>query len=137
MPAAWATSSCRCHRAPLSCSSTTEATIAKSIRQQIADIDTKIASLQVERTKLEEAAKNEVNPEALTAGVVIEFNYGKGTEKRVLQGPIVGVKLADPAVPKSSTMLRVAVGEGFDAQLITVYPAQVTKVIPAAEEAAA
>jgi hypothetical protein len=77
-----------------------------------------------------------VNPEALTAGVSITFTYGKGNDKRELTGMILGVKLADPAVPKSSTMLRVAVGEGFDAQIVTVYPAQVTKV-NAAEVAAA
>jgi hypothetical protein len=59
------------------------------------------------------------------------FTYGKGDGKRDLEGQIVGVKPADPADKKSATILNVAVGEGFDAQLVKVYVAQVKKIVVA------
>lgn len=111
--------------------------MSKTAIQKIADIDTKIAALNVTRAELVVASENEVDPAKLVSGAVVTFNYGKGKDVRVLEGSIIGVKPADPAVPKSATLLRVAVGEGFDAQIVTIYPASVTKIAaieaPAAE----
>lgn len=107
--------------------------MAKTALQQIADVDAAIVKLQAKRAELVTAAQNEVDPAKLVAGANIEFAYGKGDTKKNLVGMILGVKLADPEQPKSSTMLRVAVGEGFDAQIVTVYPAQVTKIVTVAE----
>lgn len=109
--------------------------MSKTAIQKIADIDAKIAALNVTRAELVIASENEVDPAKLVAGANITFNYGKGKDVRSLEGSIIGVKPADPTVPKSTTLLRVATGEGFEAQVVTIYPASVTKV--AAVEAAA
>lgn len=104
--------------------------MAKTIKQQIADIDTKIAALQVSRAGLEGKLVDEVDPAALQAGVFIEYTYGKGDTKRTLLGQILGRK--DPAEgEKGSALLKVATGSGFDAIITTIYPAQVTNIVAA------
>lgn len=105
--------------------------MAKSIREQIAALEAKLAALKVQ-------AENEIDPSSIVAGATVSFEYGKGDTKRTLSGVITGIKPADPAVPKSATLIRVAVGEGFDAQIVTIYPTAVRSVakVEAAVEAA-
>jgi len=103
--------------------------MAKTIRQQIADLETKIGELQAKKTVLQVKADQEVNFDHIVPGAVIQFPYGKGEGRKVVQGTVAGVQLADPAQPKSAPMARVAIGEGFNAQLVTVYFAVVEAVI--------
>lgn len=109
--------------------------MAKSLRVQIADIDAKIEKLQVERVGLEAKLGDEVDTSAVQKGVSITFNYGKAPNVRSLDGLVLGRKDAEPGT-KGGDLVKVAVGEGFDAQIVTIYPTAVTK-IHAAEEAVA
>jgi len=103
--------------------------MAKTIRQQVADIDAKITELTVKRTALQAQADAEVNFDHVVPEAVVEFKYGKGETAKTFSGFVVAVKLADPAVPKSAPQARVSFGEGFEAQVVTVYFAAITKVV--------
>jgi ribosomal protein L19 len=103
--------------------------MAKTVREQIAAVEAQIAKLNEKKTELTAKLGDEVNPAELVSGAQVVFSYGKGTTVRELTGVITGVKLADPAVAKSSTLLRIAAGEGFDAQIVTVYPAAVKRIV--------
>lgn len=111
--------------------------MAKTIRQQIADIDEKIKNLTAARAVLVPKLDSEVDDAAIQAGAVVTFTYGKGETKRELTGQVLGRKNAEPGT-KGGDLIRIAVGEGFDAQIVTTYPACVTKVhaAEAAEEVA-
>lgn len=102
--------------------------MAKTIREQIAAQEAIITKASDAITVLRAKLDSEVDPAALVEGANITFDYGKGDTKRSLTGTITGVKPADPAVAKSATLIRVAVGTGFDAQIVTIYPTNVTKV---------
>lgn len=61
------------------------------------------------------------------------------SQARILKGVVKAVKAAvigDEGKVTSAAQVRVEVGEGFDVQLITVYPAQLTKVVPEVEAGA-
>lgn len=103
--------------------------MAKSIKLQIIDLEEVISKAQVKIEELKVQQANEISEERLTPGVTIVFTYGKGDTKRDLTGQIVGVKPADAADKKAATLLNVAVGEGFDAQLVKVYVAQVKQIV--------
>ncbi len=102
--------------------------MAKSIREQIAAAQAKIVALQASIVELEAKVGDEVNAADIVTNATVTFQYGKGDTKRELSGMVLGVKQADPANPKSATMIRVAAGEGFDAPIVTIYVANVTKV---------
>lgn len=106
--------------------------MAKSIREQIASQQAAIAKAQAAIVALEARLGEEVDVSQIVAGATVTFDYGKGETKRELTGGVLGVKPADPANPKSASLVRVAVGEGFDAQIVTIYPANVKKVVAAA-----
>lgn len=106
--------------------------MAKSIREQIAAQVAIITKAQAAIEVLNVKLGDEVDPAQIIEGATVTFDYGKGETKRELTGVVTGVKPADPAVAKSATLIRVAVGTGFDAQIVTVYPASVKKVTPAA-----
>lgn len=109
--------------------------MAKSVRQQLADVKEKIEKLQAEQTVLEGKLSNEVDPAQVVPGAVIEFPYGKGENKRTVVGQVVGRKDAE-AGSKGGDLVKVAVGEGFEAFFATIYPNQVTKIVQAVEPAA-
>lgn len=111
--------------------------MAKTVREQIAAQQAIITKAQEAVTLLTAKLDSEVDPAALVEGANVVFDYGKGDTKRSLTGTITGVKPADPAVAKSATLIRVAVGTGFDAQIVTIYPANVTKVVTVAQVEAA
>ena len=112
--------------------------MAKTIRQQLAEIDQKICDLTIKKTALEAKLGDEVNDAHIVPGAVVQFPYGKGEGRRTIEGTVVATKAADPSTPKSAAMVKIAFGEGFDAQFATVYLASVTKVVssPAAQPAA-
>lgn len=112
--------------------------MAKSLKQQLVDIQTKIDELLVKKAGIEAALANEVNEEHIVPGATVEFIYGKGEGKRLVSGTVVAVKKADPAVAKSADQVKVAIGEGFDAQFAVIYLSTISKVsAPASEEVAA
>lgn len=108
--------------------------MAKTIRQQITDIDTAIAKLQVKRVELEGKLASEVDTAAVQPGRTVTFEYGKGENKRTLTGLVLGRKDAEPGT-KGGDLVKVAVGEGFDAQIVTIYPSNVSAIAPLPEVA--
>lgn len=102
--------------------------MAKTIREQITALDEQIAKLNTKKTELSAKLADEIDPAALVPNTVIDFEYGKGDNKKVITGRIIGRQGPDPENKKSSVMLKVAVGEGFEAQLVVTYPANVKKV---------
>ena len=103
--------------------------MAKSLKQQIIDLEESISKAQVKIEELKVQQANEISEDRLTAGTVIVFVYGKGDGKRDLEGQIVGVKAADPAVKTSSVLFNVAVGEGYDAQLVKVGLSAIKRIV--------
>lgn len=103
--------------------------MAQTKRQQIEKIQKQIDDLTAKKTALQAQLDKEVNFDHIVTGAQIQFVYGKGDNKRSVVGTVAGVQLADPAQPKSAPMARVAIGEGFEAQLVTVYFAVVEAVI--------
>lgn len=103
-------------------------TMAKTFREQIAAKNDQIAKLKLDIIGLEAQAVSEVDPALIVAGNTIVFEYGKAPNRRDLSGLILGVKEADPSVAKSQTLVKVAVGQGFEAQIVTIYPANVKQV---------
>jgi hypothetical protein len=116
----------------------------KTKEEQIAIIDGQITKLQKRKQDLidgvvsKPAAKVVALPEV---GAVIEFRFGRTNEKTnktpvIKTGTVIAVK---PAVTddlkKSPAQVRVSVGEGFDVELLTIYPAQIVEA-PVADAAA-
>lgn len=104
--------------------------MAKTLKQQITEIDDKIAELQVKKVGLEAKLADIVDPDMVVAGANIEFEYGKGDGRRTLLGTVLGRKNAE-AGAKGGDLVKVAVGEGFDAQIVTISPNVVTKIVAA------
>lgn len=111
--------------------------MAKSLRQQLADATEKRDALNVLIAGLEAKLADEVDPSKIQAGAFITFSHGKGENKAELQGQVLGRR--DPAEgEKGKTLIKVAVGEGFDAMVLVIAPEAVTKIhFPAAEGAEA
>lgn len=98
-----------------------------SARTKIAEIDAKIAKLQAARAALEEAATNEVDTSALKAGDLVTFEFGRGEKKRTYAGTVVAIKREE----NKAGLVRVIVGEGFDAETFTTFEASIRSVVAA------
>lgn len=109
--------------------------MAKTNREKLASVESRIEKLKAEAEVLRANLGNEVDTSKIVAGRVVDFNYGKAPNLRPLSGAVVGVKAAVPG-EKGGTLVRVAVGEGFDAQIVTIFPSAVTKVHLTEEEQA-
>lgn len=101
--------------------------MAKSIRQQITDAVTKRDALNVVIAGLEAKLGQEVDTAAVQAGASITFNYGKGETRKVLSGVVLGRKDAEPGA-KGGDLVRVAVGQGYEAMIVTINPGAVTGI---------
>lgn len=102
---------------------------------RLAVVETKIKELTTEREELLAALANVIDEAKLQPGVDVEFVFGRGETRGNKTGLIVGRKEAEGKV---GVQLRINVGEGFNLQTLTVYAADVTKVLaPAATEAQA
>jgi hypothetical protein len=104
--------------------------MAQSNHAKVTALKAKIATLQTELAAAELAAANEVDPSKVVAGASVDFNYGKAPNVKTLTGLVLGVKVPGEG-EKGGQQARVAVGQGFDAQTVTIYVASVTKVHPA------
>jgi len=106
--------------------------------QKIAKIEAQIAKLQQRITDLVNgvvravAAKKEVP--LPNVGDVIEFTYGRKTATSnplekigtvVAIKPSVLIELEGGATKRSPAQLKVQCGDGFDAEFVVIYPAQV------------
>jgi hypothetical protein len=102
--------------------------MAKSIRQQIADAEAAVAKLNEKITELRTKAESEVDPATIVGGAEVQFTHGKGDNKKTLTGTVLGVRHAVEG-EKGGDFAKVAVGQGFDAQVLTIGFYQVTKVV--------
>lgn len=98
-----------------------------SARNKIAEIDAKIAKLQAARAELEQQAANEVDTSTLKAGDVVSFEYGRGEKRRTDTGTVLAVKREEG----KAGLVRVQVGGGFDAEVLTVFEAAIRSVAAA------
>jgi len=90
--------------------------------EKLAAIDAQIAKLQAKRAEVE--ASNDFDSSTVVAGTWVTFNYGRAEKARVLTGIVTGVKPAVEGLRGSSNLFKIAVGKGFDAELLTVFPGQ-------------
>ena len=102
---------------------------------RLAVVNTKIAELTAERDTLVKELENAVNEADLQVGRNVDFVFGRGETRGGKTGVIVGRKEAEGKV---GVQLRIATGEGFDATVLTIYAADVTRLqaveAPAAAE---
>jgi hypothetical protein len=99
----------------------------EALNTKLAAAQAKVVELTTARDALVLAQANGVNEDALQTGVEVTFNYGRGATRGARTGLIVGRKEAEGKV---GVQLRVAVGEGFDATVLTIYAADVTAIVP-------
>ena len=112
--------------------------------EKLAVIDKQIANLQQRRYNVandivvtKAAGKVVVLP---NVGDIVWFVHGRNTpttQARTLQGQVLGIKPAAEGneaegVKRTPALVRVLVGDGIDAETLTIYPSVITAA-PAAE----
>lgn len=95
-----------------------------SNKAKIASIDAKIKKLTEERAELVALSADEIDTDCIDTGYVITFKYGRGDKVVSKTGTVLGRKVQE----KTADLIKVAVGEGFDAEIVTIYPNAVTKI---------
>lgn len=105
-----------------------------AIDKVIAGFAAKLETLNAKRAELLVAAESELDLSRVEQGTEVRFIYGRAETKKELVGTVLGRK----AQPKGADLLRISTGEGFDAQIVTVYVHNVTAIGPfvSAEQAA-
>jgi len=99
--------------------------MAQSAHVKLAALRAQLAVLTAKITETEAAAANEVDFGLAVPGAVIEFNFGKGEKATVLTGSILGLNTPE----KGAAQAKVAVGEGFNADIKTIYLPYITKIV--------
>lgn len=99
-----------------------------SIREQIAAKNAKIVKLQAEVAELTLRADTEIDPSLVVVGATVDVVFGRAEKKRSLTGVVLARKSQD----KGPDLIRVQVGEGFEAEIVTAYVSNVTGVAGAA-----
>jgi recombinational DNA repair ATPase RecF len=95
-----------------------------SATQRLISAQARLAKLQAEVDALVIEAATEVNVETLREGDTVKFNYGRAEKARELVGIVQGVKATD----KGQTLVRVKIGSGFDAEVVTTFATSITEV---------
>ena len=104
------------------------------IEKEIARLTTKLFNVVNDIVEVK-TAKQVALPEV---GADVLFNYGRKTattDPVQKIGRVVAVKPAGVTADgkKTPAQIKVSVGEGFDAELVVIYPAQIADAGPAAE----
>ena len=94
---------------------------------QIASLEALIPTLPEASASVPAAAKRP----KIEAGTAVQFRYGRGDTAKVRDGVVKARKDNADGNPE---LYRVEVGEGFDAELVTVYPGQITPFAAATTE---
>jgi hypothetical protein len=112
----------------------TTAVVAAALtkEERIAKIDAQIVKLQAKRQSVIDGrpAKTKASVALPSIGDEISFNYGRGVTVTQLSGTVLGVK-NEPGKP---VVIRAQVGEGFDAEIVSLFPSQI--IVPAVAAAA-
>lgn len=99
----------------------------------------KIAKIEAQIVKLKQRIEDIINGVVRVkaskvvvlpnVGDVVDFTYGRTTpttSARELTGIVIGVKPATEVDGKRTpALVRVQVGDGFDSEILTIYPAQI------------
>lgn len=96
-----------------------------SAKQKLQAAIDAIAKLQAKLPELEAAAANEFDTDLLVPGIRVEVVFGRAEKRRTYTGTVVARK----AQPKGGDVLKVQVGEGFDASFVTVSVSNVTRIV--------
>lgn len=108
----------------------------KRLEDELADARARVNELdELAATLPETAPTAAASVKQYAVGEGVSFRFGRAEKARTLQGVIVAVKTEDD----KAAQYRVAVGEGFDQELFTVFPGQIiasAKEDEAANEAA-
>ena len=108
----------------------------KRLEDELVDARARVAELDELAATLPETAPTTAgNVKQYAVGEGVSFRFGRAEKARTLEGVIVAVKTEDD----KAAQYRVAVGEGFDQELFTVFPGQIiasAKEDEAANEAA-
>ena len=108
----------------------------KRLEDELLDARLRVAELdELAATLPETAPTAAASVKQYAVGEGVSFRFGRAEKARTLEGSIVAVKTEDG----KASQYRVAVGEGFDQELFTVFPGQIiasAKEDEAANEAA-
>lgn len=107
--------------------------MAAELAAKVGPVDERIEKLQAKRARIIEGkpakqTKQVVIPEL---GSEVTFSYGRGETLKTLTGVLVGVSNEEG----KPTVLAARVGEGFDMQVVKLFPSQL--ILNDAETAAA
>ena len=104
----------------------------KRLEDELLEARLRVAALDdLAATLPESAPTTAANVKQYTLGEGVSFRFGRADKARTLDGVIVAVKTEDD----KAAQYRVAVGEGFDQELFTIFPGQI--IAPAKEDEAA
>ena len=94
----------------------------KRLEDELLDARLRVAELDdLAATLPESAPTTAANVKQYAVGEGVSFRFGRAEKARTLEGVIVAVKTEDD----KAAQYRVAVGEGFDQELFTVFPGQI------------
>lgn len=101
----------------------------KRLEDELLDARSRVEELDYLAATLPETAPTTAaNVKQYAVGEGVSFRFGRAEKARTLEGVIVAVKTEDD----KASQYRVAVGEGFDQELFTVFPGQI--IAPAKED---
>lgn len=94
----------------------------KRLEDELLDARLRVAELDDLAATLPETAPTAAaSVKQYAVGEGVSFRFGRAEKARTLEGVIVAVKTEDD----KAAQYRVAVGEGFDQELFTVFPGQI------------
>ena len=94
----------------------------KRLEDELADARARVNELdELAATLPETAPTAAASVKQYAVGEGVSFRFGRAEKARTLEGVIVAVKTEDD----KAAQYRVAVGEGFDQELFTVFPGQI------------
>lgn len=104
----------------------------KRLEDELLDARLRVAELDdLAATLPETAPTTAASVKQYAVGEGVSFRFGRAEKARTLEGVIVAVKTEDD----KAAQYRVAVGEGFEQELFTVFPGQI--IAPAKEDESA
>ena len=95
-----------------------------SARQKIAALQATIDAAVLKIAELQPAADKEIDTSSLAAGDTVSFEYGRAEKKRNLSGVVIAIKRE----PNKAALVKVQVGDGFDAEILTVFETTIFQV---------
>ena len=94
----------------------------KRLEDELTDARIRVDELDnLAATLPESAPTTAANVKQYAVGEGVSFRFGRAEKARTLEGSIVAVKTEDG----KAVQYRVAVGEGFDQELFSVFPGQI------------